>query len=152
MLQITWLPRSSFTSQPPESAPRIVNRRVSPPCSSARAYIEDDLYPFNPRATCKFDVTVGPIVPLSLGFLGEGTKSANLRRPARGGRHRCGTPRLYETRGHVVHLAEPPRARRGPARGPPARPAVASRVWPAQSAPRPLRAPAPAGQTPARPA
>src|SRR6188768_1098485 len=106
MLQITWLPRSSFTSQPPVSAPRMVNRRVSPACSSARAYIEDDLYPFNPRAMCKFDVTVAPIVPLSLGFLGEGTKSTSPRRPGRGGRHRCDIPRLYETGGCVVHQGE----------------------------------------------
>src|SRR5687768_15861986 len=118
MLQMTCAPRSALTSHPPVSAPRIVYRRVSPPCSSARAYIEDDLYPYKPWAMCKFDVTVKANVPLSLGFLGEETKSGSRRWTHRDGRYRCSKCRPCETAMHAGLRSAPRPALRDQVRDP----------------------------------
>src|SRR5690349_6079256 len=114
MLQMTWLPRSSFTSQPPESVLRIVNRRVSPPCSRARAYI-DDLYPATPWWRCKFGVTVGANALFSLGLLGEETKSASPSPRLPDGPRRSGRRRLFETEADAELPATQRPAHRDPA-------------------------------------
>src|SRR5690349_453805 len=132
MLQMVWLPRSSFTSQPPATAPRIVNRRVSPPCSSARAYIPEDLYLASTWSVCKFDVTDGANALLFLRLLGEGTKSASPPRTPPAGRRRCGRRPLFGRVMRAVPQSVPLPAHRDPAHARPRRRGVASLAWPAR--------------------